>query len=165
MIGFITSSHLVFASGSYKLSKTFFYFRITEQALISFGVLRFSYLALKNAPLNSSAFLIGITLGSMTYVAISKIRDRVLRDSKGIPYTGLLTTAYLYGVTMLNRKWQVLESFIWSAGALALLTCGHNALRRSPVFVATAASFGVGVTIGHIALDLFSRGMKNAPTV
>ena len=164
IIGKITNLYpSIFRDDRDTLSKAFFYFRITEQALISFGILRFSYIALKNAPLNATAFLTGMALGSVTYAGVSLLRDRVLRDSKGVPYTGLLTTVYLYGVTMLNKKWQVIESLTWSVTALALLKCGHTALRRSPVFVATVTSFGVGAALSHVAFDLFYRGMKFVP--
>ena len=141
-------------------NRNFLYFRAVEQALLSLATLKFTYDVLKGSPLNINVVSIGLGLSSVAYVCVALFKSRVLCDSNRKPFTGFVTKLYLEGVTLLNRKWQIVESVTWIGVTSALLSIGYASVAHYPAMTQKVTTMGVGIAAGYGVLDLSQRVMK-----
>jgi hypothetical protein len=141
-------------------NRNFLYFRAVEQALLSLATLKFTCDVLRGSPLSMPAVTVGLGLSSVAYVCVALFKSRVLHDSNHKPFTGFVTKLYLEGVTLLKRKWQILESVTWIGVTGAFLSIGYASLARYPVMTHKVTTLGVGIAVGYGVLDLSQRVMK-----
>ena len=121
-----------------------------------FGALSFGYVAAKNFPFSFNDLMSGLGVSCVIYTAASYIRHKKMNH-----FEGSLEKMYLDGVSILQKKWQIIEAVSWIGITALFGGLSLYMLRAYPQRAAAVSFHGAGVALGYWSLDLSHRLIKN----